>query len=181
MATQKLYAGAKLRETRMRLGLTQKVFADRLGVSLPYLNQMENNHRPVSSAVILSLVQEFGFDVSELGSGDGERLVSDLRDNYERSVVSATYIGLHQIAGVRHHHLLLSNESIDYQIWIDDGPDPLPRKIVITHHEETGVPQETVHITGWNFQPQVQDVVFEFNPPADADEVDIERVSGDSK
>ncbi len=80
MATQKLYAGAKLRETRMRLGLTQKVFADRLGVSLPYLNQMENNHRPVSSAVILSLVQEFGFDVSELGSGDGERLVSDLRE-----------------------------------------------------------------------------------------------------
>ncbi len=28
MATQKLYAGAKLRETRMRLGLTQKAFAD---------------------------------------------------------------------------------------------------------------------------------------------------------
>ena len=52
MATQKLYAGAKLRETRTRLGLTQKAFAERLGVSLPYLNQMENNHRPVSSAVI---------------------------------------------------------------------------------------------------------------------------------
>ena len=80
MATQKIYAGAKLRETRLRLDLTQKAFADRLGVSLPYLNQMENNHRPVSSAVILSLVQEFGFDVSELGSGDGERLVSDLRE-----------------------------------------------------------------------------------------------------
>ena len=80
MATQKLYAGAKLRETRTRLGLTQKVFADRLGVSLPYLNQMENNHRPVSSTVILALVQEFDFDVSALGSGDGERLVSDLRE-----------------------------------------------------------------------------------------------------
>ena len=80
MATQKLYAGAKLRETRTRLGLTQKAFSERLGVSLPYLNQMENNHRPVSSAVILALVQEFGFDVSELAVGDGERLVSDLRE-----------------------------------------------------------------------------------------------------
>ena len=80
MSTQKLYAGAKLRETRQRLGLTQKAFAERLGVSLPYLNQMENNHRPVSSAVILSLVQEFGFDVSELAAGDGERIVSDLRE-----------------------------------------------------------------------------------------------------
>ncbi len=80
MATQKLFAGAKLRETRTRLGLTQKVFAERLGVSLPYLNQMENNHRPVSSTVILALVQEFGFDVSELSAGDSERLLSDLRE-----------------------------------------------------------------------------------------------------
>ena len=80
MATQKLYAGAKLRETRTRLGLTQKAFAERLGVSLPYLNQMENNHRPVSSAVILSLVQEFDFDVNELAVGEGERIVTDLRE-----------------------------------------------------------------------------------------------------
>ncbi len=80
MATQKLYAGAKLRETRMRQGLTQKAFAERLGVSLPYMNQMEHNHRPVSSAVILGLVQEFGFDVGELALGDGERMVSDLRE-----------------------------------------------------------------------------------------------------
>ncbi len=80
MATQKLYAGAKLRETRTRLGLTQKAFAERLGVSLPYLNQMENNHRPVSSAVILSLVQEFDFDVNELAVGEGERMVTDLRE-----------------------------------------------------------------------------------------------------
>ncbi|NCU20662.1 XRE family transcriptional regulator, partial [Candidatus Falkowbacteria bacterium] len=70
----------KLRETRGRLGLTQKVFADRLGVSLPYLNQMENNHRPVSAAVVLALAGEFGLDVTELSAGDSERLVSDMRE-----------------------------------------------------------------------------------------------------
>ncbi len=80
MATQKLYAGVKLRETRNRLGLTQKAFAAKLGVSLPYLNQMENNHRPVSAAVVLALAGEFGLDVTELSSGDAERLVSDMRE-----------------------------------------------------------------------------------------------------
>ncbi len=80
MSVQKLYAGAKLRETRTHLGLTQKAFAEKLSISLPYLNQMENNHRPISSAVILALVQEFGFDVSELAIGDGERMVTDLRE-----------------------------------------------------------------------------------------------------
>jgi predicted transcriptional regulator/DNA-binding XRE family transcriptional regulator len=80
MVTQKLYAGVKLRETRTRLALTQKAFAEKLGISLPYLNQMENNHRPVSAGVVLALAQEFGFDVTELSTGDAERLVSDLRE-----------------------------------------------------------------------------------------------------
>jgi XRE family transcriptional regulator, fatty acid utilization regulator len=77
---QKLYAGAKLRELRSRLAMTQKAFAGKLGVSLPYLNQMENNNRPVSTAVVLGLAQEFGFDVTELQSGDEARLVSDMRE-----------------------------------------------------------------------------------------------------
>ena len=80
MATQKLYAGAKLREMRTRLDLTQKAFAAKLGVSLPYLNQMENNNRPVSTTVVLALAQEFGMDVTELSAGDSERLVSDMRE-----------------------------------------------------------------------------------------------------
>ena len=80
MAVQKLYAGAKLRDLRRKLSLTQKEFAARLGVSLPYLNQIENNNRPVSSSILLALAQEFGFDITELSSGESERLVSDLRE-----------------------------------------------------------------------------------------------------
>lgn len=80
MATRKLYAGVKLREIRGRLGLTQKAFADALAVSLPYLNQMENNHRPVSASVVLGLAQEFGLDVTELTVGESERLVTDMRE-----------------------------------------------------------------------------------------------------
>ncbi|MCC5989211.1 MAG: DUF2083 domain-containing protein [Pararhodobacter sp.] len=80
MAATKLYAGAKLREIRTRLQLTQKEFAARLGISLPYLNQMENNNRPVSTAAVLALAREFGTDVTELATGDGERMVSDLRE-----------------------------------------------------------------------------------------------------
>jgi len=80
MAQQKLYAGTKLREIRTGLDLTQKAFAEKLAVSLPYLNQMENNKRPVSAGVVLALAQEFGFDVAQLSTGDSARLVSDMRE-----------------------------------------------------------------------------------------------------
>ncbi|MEP5760065.1 MAG: short-chain fatty acyl-CoA regulator family protein [Litoreibacter sp.] len=80
MAQRKLYAGAKLRELRLKLALTQKAFAAKLGVSLPYLNQMENNNRPVSTIVVLAMAQEFGYDITELGTGDNERILADLRE-----------------------------------------------------------------------------------------------------
>lgn len=80
MAVQKIYAGASLRETRARAGLSQRGFADRLGISLPYLSQMEHNHRPVSAGVLLRLASEFGVDVRSLGSGEAERMVIDMQE-----------------------------------------------------------------------------------------------------
>ncbi|WP_299845543.1 helix-turn-helix transcriptional regulator [uncultured Paracoccus sp.] len=80
MSVQKIYAGVSLRETRARAGLNQRAFAERLGVSLPYLSQMENNHRPISAGVLLRLAQEFGIDLTALSAGDAERLVIDMQE-----------------------------------------------------------------------------------------------------
>ncbi|MEM9780682.1 MAG: helix-turn-helix domain-containing protein, partial [Pseudomonadota bacterium] len=80
MRAQKLYAGVKLREVRTGLSLTQKDFAGRLGVSLSYLNQMENNHRPLSAGVLLALAREYDFDVTALSVGEADRMVADMRE-----------------------------------------------------------------------------------------------------
>ena len=91
MASHKIYAGASLRETRNRHGLTQRVFADRLGVSLPYLSQMENNHRPVSAGVLLRLASEFSVDVGALEKRDADRMVVDLAEALADEDVAAIY------------------------------------------------------------------------------------------
>ena len=80
MSTQRIYAGVKLREARQKAGKTQREFADGLGVSLSYLNQMERNNRPVSAAVVLKLVQEYGFDVKTLSVDEAERLSVELAE-----------------------------------------------------------------------------------------------------
>ncbi len=90
MATQKIYAGTALRETRARAGLNQRRFAERLGVSLPYLSQMENNHRPISAGVLLRLAQEFGIDLTSLSAGDAERMVIDMQEALADPAFDAT-------------------------------------------------------------------------------------------
>jgi len=80
MSTRKIYAGARLGEIRRGLGLTQTGFARALGVSLSYLNQMENNHRPVSRDVVQGLAERFGIDVAVFSMDEGDRLMADLRE-----------------------------------------------------------------------------------------------------
>src|SRR5512139_1641110 len=46
-------------------------------------------------------------------------------------VTYVRYLGVHQAVGVDCHHLAFSQDTIEWQIWIDAGEKPLPRKLVI--------------------------------------------------
>jgi hypothetical protein len=80
MATGKLYIGRRVRELRQAHKATQAQFADRIGISISYLNQIENNQRPVSAAVLLSLAEKFKIDLSGLAAGETDRLMSALSE-----------------------------------------------------------------------------------------------------
>ncbi|TCN20354.1 helix-turn-helix domain-containing protein [Sinorhizobium americanum] len=80
MATGKLYIGRKVRDLRLANLATQAQFAERLGISVSYLNQIESNQRPVSAAVLLSLADKFKIELSELSGGEGNRLLSALAE-----------------------------------------------------------------------------------------------------
>ncbi len=77
---QKFFAGTQVRRLRETQTLTQAAFAERLGVSTSYLNQIENNQRPLTASVLLGLAQSFSVDLSAFGQEDTERLIADLRE-----------------------------------------------------------------------------------------------------
>jgi transcriptional regulator with XRE-family HTH domain len=68
MAIGKLFIGRKVRELRAASNATQSQFAERIGISTSYLNQIENNQRPVSAAVLLALADKFQLDLAELST-----------------------------------------------------------------------------------------------------------------
>jgi predicted transcriptional regulator/transcriptional regulator with XRE-family HTH domain len=94
MANIKLYAGVSLREIRNDFNLTQKEFASRLNISLPYLSQMENNHRPIATSVVLALARDFNFDVTKLSKGDTPRVVADMKEALADPIFADTQTNL---------------------------------------------------------------------------------------
>ena len=77
---QKFFAGTQIRRLRESQALTQASFAERLAISASYLNQMENNQRPVTAPVLLALAQTFSIDLTEFTQEDTEHLLHDLKE-----------------------------------------------------------------------------------------------------
>ena len=83
------------------------------------------------------------------------------------------YLGLHDVDGVPCHHLAFVDKSIDWQIWIEDGPQILPRKLVITYTSVSGAPQFEAKLSDWDFGTTPSDVVFTPMLPPDSVEIDF--------
>jgi hypothetical protein len=89
------------------------------------------------------------------------------------NVIEGRWVGRHSIAGVPCNHLAFIQESIDWQIWIEDGPKPVPRQVLITYKDEPGWPQYFARLNSWDFQPKFSNDYFQFQPPAGSDEMEF--------
>ena len=86
---------------------------------------------------------------------------------------SGFYAGLHTVQGVDCHHLVFRQADIDWQIWIDAGLMPLPRKLLITYKDEPGFPRYTGLFSDWDLSPELGDSVFRFVPHEGDDEIEF--------
>jgi hypothetical protein len=100
-------------------------------------------------------------------------LYADVYARLMESVQRGVYLGIHDVNGVPCHHLSFEQATIDWQIWIDAGPEPLPRKLVIAYKTEDEVPQYSVTIRKWNLAARLPDRMFRFEPPSSATRVDV--------
>ena len=60
-------------------------------------------------------------------------------------------------------HYAFRQPGVDFQLWIEEGARPLPRKMVITNTEHPAQPQYVAYFT-WNLAPAIRADSFTFNP-----------------
>jgi hypothetical protein len=94
-----------------------------------------------------------------------ELMTKDVRHNL--------YVGLHRVNGAPCHHLAFDMDNMQWQIWVEAGDKPLPRKLLITQTKLLGSPQWTAYLSDWNFSPQLADSLFTFTPPEGAHQIEF--------
>jgi len=76
--SEKLFIGPKIKTIRVERGLTQANLAKLLNISTSYMNQLENNQRHASGAILMALAQNLSIDIRTLSDTETNRLRADL-------------------------------------------------------------------------------------------------------
>ena len=78
-------------------------------------------------------------------------------------------VGVDEVRGAKCIHLAFVASGLDWQIWIDAGGRPLPRKLVIDYRDQPGSPSYSATLTSWEVNPKLAKDFAEFSPsPSEA-------------
>jgi hypothetical protein len=98
-------------------------------------------------------------------------LLSNAYDVLVADVMEAKHIGRGVIDGIECEHLAFRNFDTDWQLWVEVGDQPIPRKLVITSKTIAGAPQYTLQIKDWKTGIEPPRDAFLFTPPAGAEKL----------
>ncbi|WP_319550299.1 DUF2092 domain-containing protein [Desulfogranum marinum] len=141
-------------------GITVSVYGE-------HINKYARFDAPGSVDDLIHLLRE-GHGISLPGS---DLLLGDSFPLLMADVIEAKYIGRGVINGVECEHLAFRNFETDWQLWVEAGEKPIPRKMVVTSKTMNSAPQYSITIKDWktNVDPTTEDFVF--IPPIDAKKI----------
>ena len=90
--------GVKLRKLRAERGMSQIALAHALGLSPSYLNQIEQNQRPLTVSVLLKLNRTLGVDIQEFSEDDEARLIAGLKEVFADAAQPVALPELQEVA-----------------------------------------------------------------------------------
>lgn len=91
------------------------------------------------------------------------------------STTAGAVVGRSRVGGTVCDHVGFHQNDVDWQLWVEAGSTPLPRRLVITTLDEPSQPQYQAVLT-WNLTPRIDEAMFAFAPPKDAGRIPLAAV-----
>lgn len=94
-----------------------------------------------------------------------------------KKVESAYEVGTTTIDGVKTGHYAFREPGVDWQIWIDEGPKPFPRRLVIIDRDDPAKPTFTANLK-WTMNPTFGPSELTFKPGPDDKKISMATYRG---
>ncbi len=119
----------------------------------------------------LDAALDYARDQLNIEAPGADLLYTDVYDGLMHHVRSGRYLGRAEIRGVTCDHVIFHAGKADWQLWVEVGDRPLPRRYEITTRDQRGQPEFAVDLQDWNVSPRFAPNTFAIAPPLGAQRV----------
>lgn len=161
----------KLRADRKNDIFNQEFFYD--GKTLTLYNPRENVYATATAPPTMDEMLDFAREKLDVIAPGAELLYGNAAERMLKVTTSGFVVGPSAIGGIKSTQLAFRGPEVDWQIWIEDGDKPLPRKFVLTSKKVTGEPHFTVLVRSWDLAPKLTEREFTFVPGKGAKKIEF--------
>src|SRR5215831_13933509 len=86
-------------------------------------------------------------------------------------------LGQNDVNGKSCRTFAFVEKDIDWQIWVENGPQPTPCALVITYKTQPSQPQFSVVFSNWDFSPRIAEAVFTPQLPSGTEKIPFATVT----
>jgi hypothetical protein len=145
------------------------------GKTLTVLDREKNLYGTVDAPATIDATLDFAAENYGVTIPLEDLAVSDPYGSAIKTVTDGGYFGDEMVLGVSCRHIGFSTDKIDWQLWVADGPQPLPQKLVISYKTEDQDPQYIAIFSKWNLTGRASDLAFQFIPPPGSASIPLAR------
>lgn len=166
----------KLHAKRVGDIVDQEFYYD--GKTLTLFQKDQNVYATIDAPPTIDETIDFAREYLDLFCPGGDLIYSNPYRILTEDAISGFYVGMSIVGGTKCNHLAFRGNEVDWQIWIEEGNRPLPKKFIVTSKWMTGAPQFTVVINSWDLSPQFTENTFTFESQKKAQKIDFIRLTG---
>ena len=143
------------------------------GKSLTMSYPDDKNYASVAAPSTLEAMLDFLRDTLKIVAPASDLIYKNAFERLTEGLTDAFVVGKAMVGNVSCHHVAFRNPEVDWQIWIQEGDTPLPRKFIVTSKKMIQSPQFVVVLTKWDSAPKVTEAMFHFVPPKNHTKIDF--------
>ena len=177
-ATLEVSRPNKLRAHRKGDIVNQEFFYD--GKTLTLYNPKENLYATTAAPPTIDEMLDFAREKLDIIAPASELLYKNAAEKMLKESSSGFVVAPSVVGGVKCTHLAFRGAEVDWQIWIEDGDKPLPRKFILTSKKVSGEPQFTVLFRNWDVAPKLTGQDFSFTPPKGAKKIEFLQLTAEA-
>lgn len=171
-----------LAQTRLAVERPNKLRADRLGPladtiirydgkNLSLYGKRTGYYAEAAAPPTLDATLDFARTHYGIDAPGADLLFSRPYEELTEGATAMREIGLEPVDGVMCHHIAVRSDKVDWQIWIEDGPRPVPHRYVVVTKDQAEKPQYALSLTRWEPNAPLAAETFNFVPPPGAQRI----------